>query len=319
MSRPHRAITAAGAAVAAALLAFATPAQAAGPISIDHPRILVGLNSRTGQQPENIALEPDGAADVTFAFTGQVARIDRAGRVSILARIPIPANGDIPGIGARIGIAGIVRTDDGTLYVTVSTGLADSTGVYRIRPGRHDATRIAALPAGAFLNGMALDPDRHRLLITDSVLATIWAVPLNGGPATAWLTAGALAPHGSFGANGIKIHNGAVWATNTHDGALLRIPITREGAPGPVTVVATGLTSADDMAFPGRGDTVLVALERLNEVVAVAPDGRSTTVLTSQDGVVDPTSLAIRGDTVYVDDAAYFGGIPSLLTGKLTR
>ncbi|MEY9929686.1 hypothetical protein ABH926_004326 [Catenulispora sp. GP43] len=300
-----------------AILAAAVPAQAASTYRIEHPRVVAHLDAEAYQQPENIALEPDGSADVTFAFAGQVARIDRAGRTTVLAQIPIPAGGDVPGLGTRIGIAGIVRTEDGTLYVTVSTGLADSTGVYRIGPGRHDAVRIAALPAGAFLNGMALDDREHRLLVTDSVLATIWSVPLTGGPATAWLTADALAPHGSFGANGIKVHNGAVWATNTHDATLLRIPITPGGRPGPIRVIATGLTSADDLAFAGRGDTALIALERLNEIVSVAPNGRSTPLMNGQDGLANPTALAVRGDTVYVDDAAYFGGQPNLLTARL--
>jgi hypothetical protein len=307
-------------AAAAAALGAGVPAQAATvTLTLEHPHIIAHLSAQELQQPENIALEPDGSADVTFAFSGQVARIDRAGKVTVLAQIPVPANGDVPGLGTKIGTAGLVRTAGGTLYVAVSTGLADSTGVYRILPGHSDATMFAKLPAGAFLNGMALDPRDNRLLITDSLLSTIWAVPLDGGPATAWLTADALAPHGSYGANGLKVHNNAVWVTNTHDGTFLRIPITRDGGPGTIKVVATGLTSVDDLIFPGRGDTALIALERLNEVIAVSPDGGTTVLLTAQNGVVDPTSLAITGDTVYVDNAAYFGGMPNLMTAEFDR
>jgi hypothetical protein len=308
------------AAAAAAVLGTGAQAHAsAATLTLRHPQIIAHLSAQALQQPENIALAPDGSADVVFAFSGQVARIGLDGKVTVLAQIPVPANGDVPGIGTKIGLAGIVRTADGTLYVGASTGLAGSTGVYRIRPGSSHATMFARLPAGAFVNGMALDPRGGQLLITDSLLSTIWAVPLGGGPATAWLTAGALAPHGSFGANGLKIHNDAVWVTNTHDGTFMRIPITRDGGPGPIRVVATGLTSVDDLIFPGQGDTALIALERLNEVVAVAPDGSTTTLLTAQNGVVDPTSLAIRGNTVYVDNAAYFGGQPNLMIATLGR
>jgi DNA-binding beta-propeller fold protein YncE len=291
----------------------------AATLTLADPHIIAHLSAQALQQPENIALEPDGSADVVFAFSGQVARISRPGRVTVLAQIPVPANGDVPGIGTKIGLAGIVRTANGTLYVGASTGLAGSTGVYRILPGSSHATMFARLPAGAFVNGMALDPRGNQLLVTDSLLSTIWAVPLGNGPVTAWLTAGALAPHGSFGANGLKIHNDAVWVTNTNDGTFLRIPVTRDGAPGPVKVVATGLTSADDLVFPGSGDTALIALERLNEVIAVAPDGSKTTLLTAKNGVIDPTSLAIRGNTVYVDNAAYFGGQPNLMIARLDR
>ncbi|MFJ1551578.1 phosphoribosyltransferase family protein [Streptomyces sp. NPDC088246] len=85
-------------------------------------------------------------------------------------------------------------------------------------------------------------------------------------------------------------------------------PDHRDGGPGPIKVAATGLTSAGDLLFPGSGDTALVALKRQNEVVAVAPGGRTTTLLTAQVGLTDSTALAARGHTVYVDDHACLGG-----------
>ena len=43
--------------------------------------------------PENLALEPGGSADVTFAEAAQVARVSPDGRVRILAQLPEPASG----------------------------------------------------------------------------------------------------------------------------------------------------------------------------------------------------------------------------------
>ncbi|MFE5091955.1 site-2 protease family protein [Streptomyces sp. NPDC056638] len=85
-------------------------------------------------------------------------------------------------------------------------------------------------------------------------------------------------------------------------------PDHRDGGPGPIKVAATGLTSAGDLLFPSSGDTAPVALERQHEVVAVAPGGRTTTLLTVQIGPTDSTALAARGHTVYVDDHACLGG-----------
>ncbi|MFE3899385.1 hypothetical protein ACFXPY_03190 [Streptomyces sp. NPDC059153] len=47
-----------------------------------------------------------------------------------------------------------------------------------------------------------------------------------GSPAPAGLR-GSCSP---FGVNGIEVHNGAAWETNTHDATLLRIPITATAA-----------------------------------------------------------------------------------------
>jgi hypothetical protein len=40
-------------------------------------------------------------------------------------------------------------------------------------------------------------------------------------------------------------------------------------------------------------------------VTLVQPDGTHSTVLTAVDGLLNPTSIAPRGDTVYVLSAAY--------------
>ena len=320
MFRLRSGVAALAVAVAAAGAA-AVPAHAssAPAIALESPHVFAQLNASASQSIENIALAPDGSAYVTFTFAAQVARIDRNGTVSILMQFPAPPNGDIPGFHTKIAATGIVRMPDGTLYVSVMTGLEDSTGVYRILPGQKTATKFASLPADAFLNGLALDPRGNRLFITNSVLSTIWSVPLDGGPVTAWLTANALAPHGTYGANGLKVHDGAVWVTNTNDGTLLRIPINADGGPGAIKTVATGLTGADDLIFPGRGDTALVALDRPSEIVAVAPDGQWTVLLTAKNGVANPTSLAIRGNTVYIDNAAFFLGSPTVMAATLDR
>src|SRR5262244_192988 len=70
-------------AAAAGLLTAVSPAVAASP-PISNPRILVHLDFSRGQTPENLAIEPDGSADVTFAEAAQIARVSPAGRVRIL-------------------------------------------------------------------------------------------------------------------------------------------------------------------------------------------------------------------------------------------
>src|SRR5215813_15326848 len=80
-------LTAAGAAIIC-LSALSTPASAlAADLPVSGAHVVVHFSLPAGQQPENIALEPDGAADLTFAFTGQVVRVTRGGLIQPLATL----------------------------------------------------------------------------------------------------------------------------------------------------------------------------------------------------------------------------------------
>ena len=73
-------------------------------------RIAAHFDIAALQQPKNITLEPDGDADVTFAYARQVARVTPQGTVTILATLPAATAG-------TAAVSGIVRVPDGTQYV----------------------------------------------------------------------------------------------------------------------------------------------------------------------------------------------------------
>jgi sugar lactone lactonase YvrE len=300
-----------------ALAAFATaqvavPAYAsAAPLS--DAREVARFDVIALQQPENITLEPGGAADVTFNRARQVARVGKDGSVSILATLPAPATG-------TASVSGIVRGKDGSLYVNYNAG--SQSGVWRVAPGGGAPVQVVALPEVKVLNGLALDRGQDTLYATDSTSGTVWNVSLKSGTASIWAQGTEFEPatgrSPGFGANGIKVHGGAVWVSNTDKGTLLRVPIGVHGAAGPVTTAAQGLTAIDDFAFTGDGDTVLAAQNFVSEVSLVHPDGTHQTVLTATDGLSNPTSVAVRGSTAYVASAAYFTHVdPNLLLAKL--
>jgi sugar lactone lactonase YvrE len=179
-------------------------------------------------------------------------------------------------------------------------------GIWRLPPGGGPEL-IAATP-GAFLNGLTIDPATQTLYACDSSAGTIWSAPASGGTATQWLASPALAPAqsgpGHLGANGVTFHRDAVWADNTDEGTLLRIPVTSTGAPGPVQVVASGLPGADDFNFlSARSDIAFVPLNGQDEVVVVYPDGRSQVVLTAADGLASPSDTFIHGTRLYIADS----------------
>lgn len=313
------AVTVAALVTAAGVALGPTQASAFSP-SLSGARISVHFDLAQGRTPENIALAPGGDAYVTFAAGRQVAKISPGGGTRVLATLPEPADGGIhtPALGFAL-TTGIVRAHDGTLYFLYATGTPDLTGLWRLRPGGRPQ-RIAALPANGLPNGLALDARTRTLYITDSVLGTIWRVPTRGGTPVAWSTAPELAPAGFLGVNGLKIRDGEVWATNLDKGTVLRIPVQRDGRAGRVRTEATGLPGIDDFAFTGRGDQLLAALNGSSQVALVQPDGRHSIVLSDADGLQNPTSIALRGTSVYVMSAAYLTAKdPNMLLARLTK
>ena len=280
----------------------ASPAQAHAPAKT---RIVAHFDLAAGQLPENIVLEPDGTADVTFAAARQVASVSTDGRTRILATMPLPADG-----GKRTPVlkfaltTGIARAHDGTLYFLYASGSPELTGLWRLTPGGAP-NRIAALPADGLPNGLALDEPTGRLYISDSVLGEIFTVPVAGGRPAVWSAAPALGSTGFLGVNGLKLHGGAVWVSNLDRGTLLRIPFRAGHGAGTPQVRATGLAGIDDFAFTGHGDQVLATRDPQNTVVRIEANGTWTTVLTAADGLQNPTSVAVRADTAYVPSAAY--------------
>jgi hypothetical protein len=299
-------------AVGATSSAASRPEGRGGPI-ITHVRTVTTFDYAAGQQPENVTINPDGSLTISMLgfLNGQppeLLRISRSGQRTVL-------------VTGRPGeaIGGNARGRDGSIYYNVLSSDPSRSGVWRL-PAGGIPERIAALPAGEFLNGLTIDAGSQTLYAADSLASTIWSVPASGGPAKAWLVSPALGPSqpgpDHFGANGVTFHNGAVWASNTDLGTLLRVPVTATGAPGPIKVIANNLAGIDDFKFlSNRSDVAFVALNAPDEIVVVYPDGRSKIVLTAANGLASPTDTAVRGTRIYITNA----GIATPHDTKLLR
>ena len=263
-----------------------------------------------------MALEPDGAVDVSFAKADQVARVTRGGQVQVLAQLP--KTGSCPQLGFPVS-AGIARAGDGAIYVVDCTGNAD-TGVWRVRAGRAPV-QLARLPANSFPNDMALDDQTGDLYIADSLLGVVWQVPARGGSASVWASGPALQRTSFFGANGIAAHDQAVWVSNSDQGTIVEIPVRADGSAGVIQPVVTGLAGGvDNFTVLGPDNMILAAVDGSNQVVLIKPGGSPRTVLTAADGLSNPTDVSVRHDTLYVTSAAYFTfSDPNLLTAHLHR
>jgi hypothetical protein len=312
---------------AAAVLGSATSASAGTGLSyrgsvVTDVRTAAAFDYAAGEIPENITVNPDGS--VTLSLLGSCAVCQRTHapelmRISASGRRTVLVTGQ-----AGEAITGNARGDDGTVYYSVwAPGNAARNGVYAL--GRDGAPRrVAALPADAGPNGLAIDPAGRTLYIADSFKSVIWSAPASGGPVTPWLAGAALAPVPGaalpIGANGLRFHNGALWVSNFNKGTLLRVPVTGTDAAGPVRLVAGGLPNIDDLSFLAPCSDVVFAAQNgsssgngPDRIVVVYPDGTYKAVLTSADGLASPSATAVRGNRLYITD----GGVPEPHDAKL--
>jgi sugar lactone lactonase YvrE len=164
---------------------------------------------------------------------------------------------------------------------------------------------------------MALDERTGRLYIADSTRGVVWRAPITGGTPTVWASGTAYEPTSLLGVNGVKLHNGAVWVSNSDQAALLRVPVKPDGSAAAAQTRATGLPFLDDFEFVGRTDDVIGAMDVANEVALIHPeDGSHSIILTGDDGLRGPTSVALRGNRLYVLSASFVleHGKPNIVT-----
>ncbi|WP_431873221.1 hypothetical protein [Amycolatopsis sacchari] len=303
----------------AALLVVGTaaPASASG---LGEVRVLAHFDRAAGQAAESIALEPGGGVVIGMIPARQVVRVAPDGAVAVLTTMPLPpgGGGTTPVVGDPV-VTGVARADSGTVYFLYSSGQGGLTGIWQLP--RSGAPRLVVpLPADTMPNALVIDGPRKRFLVTDSAGGRIWQAPLGGGRATVWSADPTLAPNGFFGANGMKVHDGAVWASNSDRGTIVRIPVTRDGGSGRAEVRATGLAGIDDFDFTGRGDEILAAINQANELVRVNANGTHDILLDAGDGMQGTTAVAVRGDRVYVTNGANLAGDdPTLMLARLRR
>lgn len=305
------AISAVAAVIVSAPYASAATECADAQPAVSHVRTVAAFDFATGDVPENITVAPDNSLTVSMvgAPAGErpaLVRISPSGHRTMLVT---GQKGD--------GITGNTRGHDGTIYYNVWSSDASRNGVWKLPPGG-TPHRISALPTGGVPNGLAIDPPGRTLYVADSQKGTVWAVPVAGGPATAWLADAALAIKASapvpYGANGLRFHNGAVWVSNLNKSTLLRIPVTATGTPGRIHTVTSSLTGVDDFNFlSDHSNVVFAALNTQNQIAVVYPDGTTRTVLTASDGLASPTATAVRGKRLYITD----GGLNELHDAKL--
>ena len=278
-------------------------------------RVIARFDFAAGQTPEQIAFAPDGGFDISFAEASQVADISAAGQTTILATLPQTGNCPIFDLPITVGLARVPGGID-----VVNCDGNSSTGIWRVTPGQ-PPRQITRLPADAVPNEMIYAGG--YLYLADSALGVVWRISPDGGPAQIWAYGPALAPTSLAagpGANGLFVQNGAVWVDNTDRGTVLRIPILADGSAGPITTVASGLSSEGLDDFTVLPDNSILVPEYVANQVVVIRSGVVKVLLTAVDGLNNPVDVKVRGGLIYIANSAYISGSnPDLLAARRSQ
>jgi hypothetical protein len=230
---------------------------------------------------ENLVIDPSSAVIMTD-YTG----------LRLLRQV-IGPDGGTDGLPAPVATfatldvhpAGIARLGDG--YLVSAHGKSFLAGpafvetqlLLVLDASGKEIRRIAASKA-RFLNGIAVSAD-GLVLIADSAAGIIWRFDPDANALTEWLKAPLLSPDptapGRPGVNGLKFHDGKLYASNSSRGAICTVSITRQGrARGPCKPYAqTG--PVDDFTFDSAG--AIVAATHGSTLIRVGRDRKIVPIL----------------------------------------
>ncbi|KAH9904864.1 hypothetical protein F4778DRAFT_731036 [Xylariomycetidae sp. FL2044] len=212
---------------------------------------------------------------------------------------------------------GIVETFPDTFVLTSSyldglTARPNTTKLWEVKfdgakRGSFTTRKIADVDEAQGINGMAAVPGANAVLAADLGRGEVCRIDLTTGAYETVLAVPEVqpVPGGAFvaGVNGLKIHGGYLYWSNSNRVALYRIRINGNGYPvvgAAVEEIATieGATLIDDFALDAH-DNIWAATNVDNSLVVVGTDRSQQVVLGS------PTELTLAGDT-----AVAFGRTP---------
>ncbi len=296
-------------ALGAVIVAGAAPATAWPPPPVGTVETIVLFDPMAGETPESIVFDRADRAYISLAFTGEISRVTTGGLRETLTFLPLGTPCDSP---RPILVAGLAIDRQDRLYAAANTCDTELNGIYKV--SRQDGTieLLVPMPADVVANG--IDVDREWLYIADTFGGRVWRASKFGGTPEVWSDDPLLArPPGAVfpGPNGVRLFRRELYVANSSSGDIVAIPIRYDGSAGTGRVHATlpAGQGCDEFVFDVRG-SIYCTTDPFNTIVRLDPDGSSEILLTGDDLLDGPTSVAFgrRGTNrrnLYITNAAF--------------
>jgi hypothetical protein len=273
-------------------------------------QVVSAFNAADGGLPEGLTIDKLGNMYVTVGYPfwfevpesfGEVWKISPDGEIAVLDARPGGPSG-----------AGLAMSPSGVLYYAWPNPADPATnGVYRLAADG-EPQRLPGSENIMLANGLAFNK-QGDLYVSDSALGAVWFIPHDGGQAENWIQHEWLAGCADIpGANGVALWKDTMYVANTGKGLLASVPILKDGTAGEPEIVAGDsdcdpendeLFSMDGIALDEQGN-VFALLVLTHKLVRIDPsDGSHTVLLTDEDGLFNPASIAFgtgEGDRQYV-------------------
>jgi len=188
-------------------------------------------------------------------------------------------------------LAGLTFADDNHLLVT-GTSKQEGPLVLRVNTTSGNSEIIARFPEAKLLNGITKLSD-GVFLIADSFKGVIWKLDIKNGATSLWLDHDLLhspAPEKQQpGVNGIKLHNHAIYISNTNKKLLVKIPLNANQSPATPEIVHENIFM-DDFEIASDG-TLYGATHIYDSIIKITPKGDVSVIAQSDQGVAGSTCL----------------------------
>jgi hypothetical protein len=275
---------------------------------------------------ENLAVRSNGLILASSASAPQIWQVDpdKPDRANLIATLP-----------NHLASSGVTEVEPDIFYVGANnfslnppSVKPNASAVYRLDLSTYDQSApitpiiVADFPVSGLLNGF-ITLSKEYILIADAGLGLIWRLNIHTSDKVAILSDPLMgivdAEKEPIGVNGLKIHNGHLYFSNTNQELLARIPITGTGERAGPTEIVAHYAAPDDFVFaPGRREAVLVAG---NDTLRIIVDGEVKKVADSP-LLAGSTAVALgrnehrrgKGKKIYVSTS---GGVEQYVKGAV--
>ncbi len=224
---------------------------------------------------ENLTVEPAGRVLFTSYLDQQIMAYRAGESAATFARLDVHPISILPLDSGWLVAAHRQPFTAGPAFVT--------SNIFLVLDANGAVVRTMAAPDARFLNGMMQMPGGN-VLVADSLLGRIWQLDPQTGALTVWLDDPVLAADAAGkdvrpGANGLKLHAGEVFVSNSFSGSIHAVAIGADERPAGPTRLVVSPGKVDDFVVAADGSIYLAT--HSDTVLRAAPDGTLTTVLPS--------------------------------------